>query len=85
MFSWMGGSSARKRALPMTFSIARLLLHSNSVSQEVRDALKSAFDAAPEHRNAGLEQASQLLYAGTDLECSDARELVGLSPCGSCA
>lgn len=68
----------------MTFSIARLLLHSSAVPVEARDALKTALESGPEERDAVLEEAVALLYNGTDIECSDARELVGLSPCGSC-
>lgn len=69
----------------MAFSIARLLLHSNAVPEEARDALKSAFESAPEHQDAWLERALGLLYDATDLDCRDARELVGLVPSESCA
>lgn len=69
----------------MAFSITRLLLHSNSVPQEARDALRSAFESEPEHKEAWLQRALGLLYDTTDLDCSDARELVGLEPSGNCA
>ncbi len=69
----------------MAFSITRLLLHSNAVPQEARDALKSAFESEPEHQQAWLERALARLYEATDLDCSDARELVGLAPSGNCA
>lgn len=76
---------SRKKVPIMSFSIARLLLHSSAVPPEARDALETALASAPEERDAGLEQAVALLYNGTDIACSDARELVGLAPCGSCA
>ena len=68
----------------MNFSIARLLLHSSSVPEEAREALKSALGSQPERRGEELEQAARLLHAATGLDCGDARELVGLDPVGSC-
>ncbi len=66
----------------MAFSIARLLLHSSSVPADARDALRVALDGSQAEE---LEVAARLLYDATDLDCRDARELVGLANCGSCA
>lgn len=65
----------------MAFSIARLLLHSSSVPPDARDALRAALESSQEHE---LESAARALYDATDLDCGDARELVGLSPVGAC-
>ena len=50
------------------FSLAPLLVHSEAVPVLARQAL----------RDGRLEDAAAILYDETDLECSDARELVGL-------
>jgi hypothetical protein len=68
----------------MTFSIAPLLIHSDGVPVGARDALRAAYEAPVEHRGAMLESAARILYDETDLECSDIRELVGLSGDGNC-
>jgi ferric-dicitrate binding protein FerR (iron transport regulator) len=68
----------------MAFSITRLLLHSSAVPPEARDALKSAMETEPEHRAVWLERALRLLHAGTDIDCDDARELVGIAQCEGC-
>ncbi len=67
----------------MSFSMAHVLIHSEHVPAEARDALKAAHAAPPERQGALLASAARILYRGTDLECSDARELVGL-PEGTC-
>lgn len=68
----------------MAFTIAPLLLHSDAVPQAARDALKAGLYGPPERREAELTTAARLLYAEADLDCDDARELVGLAP-GCCA
>ncbi len=69
----------------MAFSITRLLLHSNAVPAEARDALKTAFESEPEQKEAWLQRALRLLRDATDLDCSDAHELVGLAASEGCA
>lgn len=55
-------------------------MYSPDVPSRVREALFEARDAAPEHRVVRLERAARLLREAVDLECADARELVGLEP-----
>jgi hypothetical protein len=62
----------------MSLSMAPLLIHSEQVPAEARDAIRAAYEAPSEHRGPKLEFAARVLYRETDLECSDARELVGL-------
>lgn len=64
-------------------SLTPLLLHSEAVPAEARSALRAASEAPPERRQAELKTAARALFQGTDLECSDVRELVGL-PDGAC-
>jgi hypothetical protein len=66
----------------MSLSIALLLMHSEQVPAEARDAIRAADDGPPEHRNASLEAAARVLHHATGLECSDVRELVGLPAAG---
>ncbi len=69
----------------MSFSLAPLLLHSDHVPATARRALRAAYDAPADERTPHLESAARILYRELDeLDCSDARELVGLSPEGSC-
>lgn len=63
----------------MRFSVAPLLIHSDAVPAEARDALLAASDASLEEKARALEVAARVLYHETDLDCRDARELVGLS------
>ncbi len=67
----------------MPFSLAPLLVHHEAVPHVAREALRAAHDALPEDREEMLEEAARVLYRETDLDCRDARELVGL-PHGSC-
>jgi hypothetical protein len=69
----------------MSLSMAPLLMHSEQIPAEARDALRAAYEAPPEHRGAGLESAARILHRETGLECSDVRELVGLLGRGDCA
>ena len=67
----------------MPFSLAPLLLHNEAVPLLAREALRAAHLAGPQEREVKLEEAARILYRETELECSDARELVGL-PAGTC-
>jgi hypothetical protein len=62
----------------MGFSIALLLMHSEFVPAEAREALKAANAAPLEERTRALETAAQILRREAALDCTDARELVGL-------
>ena len=64
----------------MPFSLAPLLVHHEAVPQLARDALRAAAMAPPESRDEMLQEAARILHRETDLECRDARELVGLAP-----
>ena len=67
----------------MRLSMAPLLIHHEEVPESARDALKAAYEAAPADRDGMLESAARILSGETDLECRDARELVGL-PADDC-
>jgi hypothetical protein len=69
----------------MSFSVAPLLLDSAQVPAAARRALRAAYDAPPEERAPHLESAARILNRELDLDCRDARELVGLSAEGGCA
>jgi hypothetical protein len=69
----------------MSFSVAPLLLHTDHVPATARRALRAAYDAPLDQRTPHLESAARILHRELDLDCSDARELVGLSEDGSCA
>ncbi|MDP9152568.1 MAG: hypothetical protein M3O36_21805 [Myxococcota bacterium] len=68
----------------MSFSMAPLLIHSEQVPAEARDALRAAYDSPPEQRSASLASAARVLHAATGLECRDVRELIGLPGSGDC-
>ena len=68
----------------MSFSVAPLLLHSDHVPLTARHALRAAYDAPVEERTPHLESAARILHRELDLNCLDARELVGLSAEGNC-
>jgi uncharacterized membrane protein len=63
----------------MTFSMLPLLVHSEDLSDDLRETFRQALSAPPEERKFQLEAAAKALYreAGT-LECSDVRALLGL-------
>jgi len=66
------------------FTMASLLRHSENVPAAARDALVAAHDGvAPEQRLELLESAARILHFEAGVECSDARELVGLED-GDC-
>lgn len=64
--------------------MAPLLMHSEAVPAEAREALKAAWFGPAEHRAAQLESAAQLLYRHAGLDCSEARDLLGLPSTGRC-
>jgi hypothetical protein len=70
----------------MSFSVTPLLLHSDQVPTAARRALRAAYDAPIEERAPYLESAARILHRDgeLDLDCVDARELVGLSVEGTC-
>jgi hypothetical protein len=62
----------------MGFSLLPLLLHEDDVPASVRDALREATAAPAGQRRTHLETAARALYRDAQLDCADARELVGL-------
>jgi hypothetical protein len=68
----------------MSFSVAPLLLHFEHVPLIARHALRAAYEAPVEERTFHLEFAARILHHELDLNCIDARELVGLAAEGSC-
>ena len=64
----------------MALSIVSLLVHDADVPTTARDALRAASNAAAEDRRTHLETAARALAQEAELDCPDARELVGLSP-----
>ncbi len=66
----------------MAFSMAPLLIHSESVPLRAREALRAASVAPVEHRRSALASAARVLHAETSLDCNDALEIVGLQ--GNC-
>jgi hypothetical protein len=62
----------------MSFSVAPLLIESESVPPIARHALRAAYAAPAGERAPHLENAARILHRELDLECRDARELVGL-------
>ena len=65
-------------------SMAPLLMHSEHVPAEAREAIRAAYDAPPQRRSARLVAAARVLHETTGLGCSDVRELVGISSDGDC-
>jgi hypothetical protein len=63
----------------VSLSMASLLMHSEQVPAEARDAIRAAYEGPPENRSTRLESAARVLHRTTGLECSDIRELVDLS------
>ncbi len=65
----------------MTLSMATLLIHDAGVPATARAALDAASRATASERPGLLEAAARALYREADLDCADARELVGLGSC----
>ena len=68
----------------MGFSVAPLLMASESVPAVARSALRAAYDGPVSERRPRLETAARILHRELDLDCSDARELVGLPAGEAC-
>jgi hypothetical protein len=67
----------------MAFSLAPLLMHSESIPEKAREALRAASAAPAEYRDSALASAARVLYSETALDCVDALEIVGLrNDCG---
>lgn len=67
----------------MAFSLAPLLVHSESVPLKARQALQAISSARQEDKRSALHMAARALYLETSIDCGDAMELVGLqSGCG---
>ena len=64
--------------------ISNLLLHSEDVPVTAREALSSALHGPAEQRCENLLEAAVILHREFDLDCKDARELVGLADRGCC-
>jgi hypothetical protein len=62
------------------FSLLPILIHSDAVPPAARDALRAAHTAAPDQRDAALAAAARALRHTTELDCTEARSLVGLPP-----
>lgn len=62
----------------MTLSLVPLLLFDDDVPASARVALREAYLAPADERQAHLEIAARALYREANLDCADARELVGL-------
>jgi hypothetical protein len=62
----------------MTFSLLPLLVHEDDVPLTARAALRRANDAPAKARRVYLELAALSLTRDANLDCEDARELVGL-------
>jgi hypothetical protein len=66
----------------MAFSLAPLLIHSESVPLKARQALLAVNSAPIEDRKSALRSAARVLFTETTIDCGDALELVGLQ--GAC-
>lgn len=62
----------------MSLSMASLLLFEDDVPEATRAALREAAVASTEDRPRLLQLAASALYREAQLDCDDARELVGL-------
>ncbi|MBX3155327.1 MAG: hypothetical protein KF773_04975 [Deltaproteobacteria bacterium] len=64
----------------MSFSLVPLLLHSSDLPEGARAQLAAALATDEDRRDEHLLSAARLLHRHLDLDCDDARELVGLPP-----
>jgi hypothetical protein len=62
----------------MSFSVAPLLIEGELAPEPARRALRAARVAPVAERRPHLEKAARILHRELDLDCDDARELVGL-------
>ena len=67
----------------MAISLAPLLVHTADIPAGARTAIRDALDAPDDDRERLLETAARILHHEAELDCADARELVGL-PAGFC-
>lgn len=63
----------------MSISIATLLVHDDGVPAAARAAIRDALGSPVPVRERLLEAAARILHRETDVNCADARELVGLA------
>jgi hypothetical protein len=68
----------------MNFTMMPLLIHSDAVPPVAREALRAAFLAPPERRQAELLSAARVLFRETELDCGEAKDLVGVTSCANC-
>ena len=68
----------------MGFSVAPLLMASESVPAVAHSALRAAYNKPISEQQPRLETAARILHRELDLDCSDARELVGLTSGEAC-
>lgn len=66
----------------MSFSMVPLLAHSPHVPE--KGALRAALGSSPGQRRHLLETAVRILHRESNVDCADARELVGLPSPGAC-
>ena len=66
----------------MSISLASLLVHDDGVPAAARAAIRDALGSSVLRRERLLEAAARILHRETDVNCADARELVGLSAGG---
>ena len=62
----------------MSFSLLNLLLHEEDLPASALDALRRATSAPTDERSRHLQAAAKALFHDAQLDCDDARELVGL-------
>ena len=63
----------------MSFSLASLLMVEEDIPATVRSALRAASRAPAPERRLHLQAAARALNLEADLDCDDAKELVGLA------
>lgn len=63
----------------MAFTLAPLLIFDPAVPPRAREALRAGLSGPPEARQREFELAARVIFNETELDCREARELVGLS------
>ena len=63
----------------MGMSMIPLLLVSDSISAQARDALREVVHAPPHERPEKRMAAARLLFQETDLACDEVKDLMGLT------
>ncbi len=66
------------------FTLAPLLVHSEAVPSSARAALRAALASGGSERTEMLAMAARILHAESGLDCTDIRELVGLTAESTC-